>query len=54
MKCLSPSHGNDAVKIGFVLLTEVFYFKFHQVHALTHALTTRGIKTSNLGALYLV
>lgn len=32
---LSTSHGNAAVKIGFVLVVEVFYFRFHQVHALT-------------------
>lgn len=34
---LSTSHGNDAVKIGFVLVAEVFHFKFHQVRALTPA-----------------
>lgn len=34
---LSTSHGNAAVKIDFVLVVEVSYFKFHQVHALTPA-----------------
>lgn len=36
-KVLSTSHGNNAVKIGFVLVLKVFHIKFYQVHALTPA-----------------
>lgn len=41
---------NDAVKIGFVLIVEVVYFKLHQIHALTPA-SPRRVKPSKLGRI---
>lgn len=50
-KVLSTSHGNNAAKIGFVMVLKVFYIKFHQVHALTPARYPIKVKTSKLGCI---